>query len=133
MTYVFWNKTELFGTKLNDLELNSKKRNVERPYKECPLEKNDIPHYIYIQTDYVPYIYDIILYYYTIYQINDVTYHIIQKKHCLGWWGTPQWLQPSKLWCHQRWSCCWSMAPWMEKNDGIPEDLPTKIRIYRGF
>ena len=48
MTYVFWNKTELFGTKLNDLELNSKNRNVERPYKECPLEKNDIPHYIYI-------------------------------------------------------------------------------------
>ena len=81
MTYVFWNKTELFGTKLNDLELNSKNRNVERPYKECPLEKNDIPHYIYIytQSEYVPYIYDIILYYFTIYQINDVTYHIIQK------------------------------------------------------
>jgi hypothetical protein len=62
MTYVFWNKTELFGTKLNDLELNSKNRNVERPYKECRLEKNDVPHYIYIQTDYVPYIY-MILYY----------------------------------------------------------------------
>ena len=81
MTYVFWNKTELFGTKLNDLELNSKNRNVERPYKECPLEKNDIPHYIYTQSEYVPYIYDIILYYFTIYQINDVTYHIILQKN----------------------------------------------------